>query len=590
METQNIFSYISTEETGWKTARIPVTDNKDWNMYQHIQRCKNVANAWYHAGIDDGNRPYDDLVTPIINVAFRTEGFDVKDIVPYVNDSNNYYKSFLVKKFHPRWARIHELDTLIDKMVEYSVIYDLVLLKNVNNKPEVIPLESIAFCDQTDVLSAPICLKHQYSISDLLEFKGKWNDEAIDEAILLARKERGTNNQSKRKGKSPGKYIEVYELRGMLPDSWLNEDGDPEKYVDQLQITTLDKSTDGTGLILFKGKSKPITEVFDALKIDQVRSYGRACGRSIVESLFEPQVWNNYSAIKIKKMLDSAINIFQTDSEEYGNQKLTQLPDNTILKHETGKPITKVNTGIENMDKFMAHKQDMKESARILGSASEGALGINPASGTPFKLQELITQQGQGIHEYRQGKIATFFGDRIYKNWILPAMVKDMNAGERWLDDLSLEEMQYVAEGVGVKQANRRAVKLVLEKKPEDEISQEDIEDYRDMVKQEFMKGGNKRFLEIIKDELKDLPIDVYVNIAGKQKNMPQEADKLTNIIREVIRNPQAFAQMPGLTKAINSLFENSGLNPIDFTQITTNQPQPQAQPQQVAQSMATGQ
>jgi hypothetical protein len=81
MNYQNIQEYIVSEEASYKTTRIPLTDNKDWNMYQHIQRCKNVANAWYHTGADDGNRPYDDLVTPIINVAFRTEGFDVKDIV-----------------------------------------------------------------------------------------------------------------------------------------------------------------------------------------------------------------------------------------------------------------------------------------------------------------------------------------------------------------------------------------------------------------------------------------------------------------------------------------------------------------------------
>ncbi len=46
---------------------------------------------------------------------------------------------------------------------------------------------------------------------------------------------------------------------------------------------------------------------FKALKINRVHSKGRACGRSIVERLFEPQVWNNYSGIKIKEMLDSGM-------------------------------------------------------------------------------------------------------------------------------------------------------------------------------------------------------------------------------------------------------------------------------------------
>ena len=70
------------------------------------------------------------------------------------------------------------------------------------------------------------------------------------------------------------------------------------------------------------------------LKIDKVRSKGRACGRSIVERLFEPQVWANYSGLKIKELLDSAINVFITDSDELGNQKLSDLKSNTLLKQE----------------------------------------------------------------------------------------------------------------------------------------------------------------------------------------------------------------------------------------------------------------
>lgn len=583
METQDIQSYITTEEATFRTTKIPITKSKDWNMAEHIERCKNAANGWYNSGNNDGTRPYDDLITPIIDVAFRSEGFDVKDIVPFVDDEVNYYKSFFVKKFHPKWARENQLDTLIDTAVESSIIYDLVIFKNINDKPEVVPLETLAFCDQTDVLSGPICIKHQYSIQDLLDMKGKWDNKKIDEAIIMARQSKPVKQANDKDAKTPGKYIEIYELHGMLPETWLDENGSPEKYANQLQIVNLYAKEDGTKdkIILYKGKEKKLTEVFDALKIDQVRSHGRACGKSIVERLLEPQVWNNYSAIKIKKMLDNAINILQTDSDEIGGQKLNKLPDNTIIKHEPGKPITRVDGSIQNMDKFMAYQSDQKTSARMLGSTSEASLGMNPSSGTPFKLQDLIVQQGMGIHEYRQGKIATFFSDRLYKNWILKSLVSEINKGNKWLDDLTLEEMQYIAESIATKEANKQAVKLVLEKNPEDEISQEEIESYREMVKQEWMKGGNKRFIEVLKDEFKDLPIDVFVNIAGKQKYLPQFVDKLTNIIRQIMANPVAFQQSPGLVELFNQLIEYSGLNPVDFTKVAKqnnniNQPQPE--------------
>jgi uncharacterized membrane protein len=58
-------------------------------------------------------------------------------------------------------------------------------------------------------------------------------------------------------------------------------------------------------------------------------------------------------------------------------------------------------------------------------------------------------------------------------------------------------------------------------------------------------------------------------NIKGKQKRMAENADKITNIIRQILANPGAIAQVPGVGKAFNELLEQSGMSPIDFSQVT---------------------
>lgn len=581
MEDTDVFSYIKAEENRWRTDRVPLTRSKDWNMSEHIERCTNVANAWFNSGKNDGIRPYDDIVTPIINVAFRSEGFDVKDIVPYVNDVSQSYKSFLIKKFHPKWAREHELDTFIDDVVETSVIYDLVLVKNVNNvRPEVVDLKTIAFCDQTDVMAGPICIKHNYTIADIVDFKGKWENDKIERCIVQALYEKKNPIANDQPVKTPSKYIEVYELRGLLPDSWLNDGAKPFTYSPQMHIVSFYTDSNGNknGITLYKGKDKPLSDNFKALKIDRVRSKGRACGRSIVESLFEPQVWNNYSAIKIKALLDSAINIFQTDSDEIANQKLSELKHNTILKHETGKPVTQVSGTLQNLTAFTNEQAKHTTSARIIGSASEAQLGTNPVSGTPFALQNLVVQQGQGIHEYRQGKIASFFADVLYKDWILGYLVSDMNKGQQFFEELSLDEMNEIAKKIGIRNTNKKMFDRVIEGGAIQE-GEQDAMMQNEIAK--FKETGNRQPFEIIKDELKDVPVGVYVNIAGKQKYMAQQADKITNILRAVMQNPQAFSQIPGLGKAFNQVLEESGLSAIDFTAITEAPPAQQAQPQE---------
>jgi hypothetical protein len=565
---RTVYEYIKTEETAWKTTRIPLTNSKDWNMSEHIERCFNVSNGWFHNGKNDGNRPYEDIVTPIIDVAFRLEGFDVKDIVPYVNDISQAYKSFFVKKFHPQWARKNQLDSFIDEVVETSIIYDLVLVKDVNStRPEVVKLQDIAFCDQTDVMSGPICLKHNYSITDLLDYKGKWDSDKIDDCIVLSEAGKKVAMAKDQKAKTPGKYIEVYELHGSFPETWLKEDGDPNKYVEQLHIVSYYDCEDGTkgGITLYKGKSKKLSKVFKALKIDQVRSHGRACGRSVVERLFEPQVWRNYSGIKLKKMLDSAVNLLQTDSEEFGNKKISDLKDNTVLKHEPGRPITRIDMGIQNFTAVRDYGASKDLEARTLGSASEAALGRNPASGTPFALQDLIVQQGEGIHEYRRGKIATFFADVLYPELILEYLVRDINKGLEFSEELSVDELQEVANTITDNYAAKRVKELLLSGK---EVTKEGLDLFKDTVKKSFLKGGNRKFIKTAKDEFADIPLTVFVNVAGKQRYMAQNADKLSKLISYVIANPQAFATIPGLSKSFNQLLEESGMSAIDFSQI----------------------
>jgi len=578
MENTTVFDYIKQEENNWKTVRIPLTSAKDWNMYEHIERCTNVANAWYHTGKNDGNRPYDDIVTPIINVAFRTEGFNATDIVPFVDNIEKSYMSFIIKKYHPQWARKHELDTIIDDLVETSIIYDLGLIKNFNNDvPEVIDLRSIAFCDQTDVLKGPLCLRHYYSISELVEMKGKWNADKIDEAIILSEESKKVRIANDQTAKTPGKYIEVYELRGRLPKVWIDESADPYEYADQLQIVCFytDAENQRQGITLYKGKDKPLTKNFKALKIDRVRSKGRACGRSIVESLFEPQVWNNYSAIKIRQLLDSAVNVLISDSEEIGGQKLADLKHNTVLKVERGSVTQRLDGTLQNLPQFTQYQDRQVNNARVIGSAGDAQLGTNPVSGTPFALQQAVIQQGEGIHEYRQGKIATFFADQLYRDWILQMMVDDLNSGKTFSEELSLDEMIEIGEQIVNNKVEEKIKETILSGVIVEEGAREAL---FAQEMEEFKKGGNRKFFEVIKGELDKIPMNVLVNVKGKQRTMAQNADKITNILREIMRNPQAF-QQKGIGKAVNQLLEESGMNPIDFSGMTETQTQ-QAEPQ----------
>ncbi len=62
------------------------------------------------------------------------------------------------------------------------------------------------------------------------------------------------------------------------------------------------------------------------------------------------------------------------------------------------------------------------------------------------------------------------------------------------------------------------------------------------------------------------------MNVAGKQKDLSKNADKLTNIFRQILAAPQILA-LPGMGKLFNEIIESSGFSPVDFSSLTMPAP-----------------
>jgi hypothetical protein len=577
----NVFDFIKAEETNYKTQRVPVADGYEWNMYEHLRKCTLYRDSKYTTGADDGTRPYKNIIRRIRNLHIIAQGFDVKDIMPFVNESNNYYKSAIVRKYHPKWARKHNIDTYIDELVESYEDYGGALSKHVNKiAPEVVNLNTLAFCDQTDILSGPICIKHQYSPEQLKAFEGKW--ENIDEVIMLARKEK-SDQADDRKIKTPGRYIEVYELDGEFPKAWLKDDNDTVSDEDEVTLTRQmhivtyyqDEKGDKKGIRLFKGKGDKDKYKFVAR--DAI--FGRALGFSGIEELFEAQIWTNYNMIRIQEMLDAAAKQwYQTADPTFATRNnINGADNNEVFVHAEGKPLTPVNTQIINLPAFTQAVTMWEDFAQGISSSNDALFGETPTAGTPFKLQEALIQQGSGLNEYRKGKLATHLGE-IYRDWILSDLVKELNKEQEFFEELSLDEMEYFVAAIINCEFETFKKKQLLQGVL---VRDEDLETAKQEFRAEFMKD-NKKFIKVMKDELAEIPVDVEINIVGKQKNLALLTDKLTNVFRNVFSNPQILDD-PRAAKIFNMILENSGLEQMNFQKLAPQVPQLKQLQEQVA-------
>jgi len=64
------------------------------------------------------------------------------------------------------------------------------------------------------------------TVSELLAWGKKWDKEAVQRAIVLSEQSKTVPLANDAEVETPSKYIEVYELRGELPEKWINPEAE----------------------------------------------------------------------------------------------------------------------------------------------------------------------------------------------------------------------------------------------------------------------------------------------------------------------------------------------------------------------------
>ena len=587
-QDKDIFNYIVAQEANYKQP-IPINDVWNWSMKDHIK----TSDLYMHSQLLTGKsdfKPVKNITRPILLLQHRTEDIELKDVQIYIDDDEKYHLSFLVKKYHDDvFVQENDLDTYFDELNVSRIDFGGGLSKKLSKaRPELVPLQSIAFCDQTDILSGPIGIRHYYSPDQLMEMKKVgWGDEnngatiSVKELIALSRSEKKNDNSDNQVAKTTGRYIEIFEVHGNLPKRYADPMDDSGEYETQIFIVAFyqkEGAMEKQGVILFTKPEK--TSPFKFIKRDPV--YGRALGFGGAEELFEAQVWVNYDMIRMQAMLDAAsvtiLKAIGPNSQKISGQKLSDMENLEILDLGEGGDLGQVDTFPRNIQLFDRSVEQWELHAQSMGGATDPIMGKSPSSGTPFVLHQLVTSEAHRLHDYRRGQFAKHI-EEVYKDWIIPHIQKKITEGSKFLSELSLDELQYVSERLAINESNRRLGDMILAR---EEVTPEIQKTMTEIMMAEFKKKGNKHLIEILKGEFNNSLLAAKVTVQGKSKDLASRTDKLVNIFRQIIVNP-AVLTLPPIAKIFNDILESSGLDPADFSGITKEQIQA-TQPQELTQ------
>lgn len=582
----DIGKFIVEEENAYKTQRIEVSDNNDWNMSDHIRisTSMKLGKFIYSSNNLETKQAKRNIILPILRLRYRLEDTDVKDIILYVDDPEKSHLSFLVKKY---WEDVflleNDFDTFLDKAHRDPIDFGGGLVKDAF-LPEVIPLQRIAFCDQTNILGGSIALKYNFSPDELrLRAKEGWGDIkkgadiSIERLIGLAKSEKKSFAQSGTAvNKTTGKNIEVYVVRGEMPASYLTgeENTGEEKMVNQLQICAFYTNEDNKKVYQTLYRSKETKQVYKFYNPDEV--FNRGLGIGGVEEIFDAQMWIDFAQKAKHDMLEGASKTLPwTDDDAFASRNKIKDMDNLEWSVAAkGSQIGLLPTASPNINLFTQAFQEWEQYADKVGGRTDALSGQQPAAGTSSRLQERVVFEGKGLHDYRRGRFAKFI-EEVIRDWIIPRIAREITKGKKFLATLTADEMQFVFERVSENRAARTQMEDVLNGKiPEDlnVLKQQELD--------KLTKQGNQHVLEIMQDELKDVKLNVKITISGKQKDLSIVVDKLMLMVRQYLQTPQ-MAQDPFAMKLIQRVFEASGLPMEDMVQIPRVMPQlaPSAQP-----------
>lgn len=599
MFPETIFSYITSEENKFDTEEVQVGSNWKWNFKNHTQMIFHLKNGVFFQGENDWLRSFKNIMEPVLSLAYWTEDIEVKDVEFFIENRPGRVAAFFIKKYHDEvYVREHDLDELFDEITESDIDYGGVLVEMISEKrPKVLALPRVAFCDQTEMMGGPIGFKLYLSPAKLrkMEKSGWFKTEngatgTADELIALATFEKTPDGLlGQKKNTTTGKQIEVYIVRGDLPEKYLTDDSQSEKSVGQLQIVAFytDKNKKKQHFTCYRKKEDDgAIKFFTSQKIT-----GRALGRGWGERMLHPQIWTNFLEIHKTQMLQAAAKVpLWTDDDTFTNTQQVVDMENLELMHiKEGRRIGQVPTAaIANINLFKDGVNSWFEYAQYAGAAFDPMMGKEATSGTTFRGQNQVVQQGRGPHDRLKGKRAKFI-EELYRDRIIPDIKRDITKGKKFLATLSGNEMKWVTEQLATNEWNQRYIDKVSPEQGEaQDFADGEMEAFIEQRKNELLKGGTQQLLEFIKDEFADIEMRIGINVAGKQKDLAGLSDKILSIFQFVMSNPANFMQgmaIPGMQDAMSNILQYSGVNESEFMgfaqQMATQQAQIAQQPTQ---------
>lgn len=525
-----VLSFVESEKQFYETQDIPLIAGDDYSQYQLIRainfarRSKYIDNNAYDDII--GDFPYDNISKYRIRLEARSTDFDFKHIENEPEDESDEARisSMVATKALHKKLRDIKFGKFLNKYADIRPEYGGFIAKKTKDGVHYVPWENV-ITDMSDILGGVIIERHYMRPAELK--KTNWDN--VDEAIMTAAeksKKKDLKSSSDNQATTMARFIEVYEVHGELPKSYLLEAQGEEWEMEDENTYVLcsiiiapfgidSDDEDTQGVIL---KADEIDQKDYPYKYDVRHPVtGRGLGEGLPEELSEHQRWHNFYKTETARAI--AIGgkvVFVTDDGEVVDSIYDEgIEHGTILKVGEGRMFQQANNLPNSIPSYQNEIAMWEDSANKNASSFDAVIGEEAKSGTPFRAQYMQNIAGTSQFE-REREDMGFFIKEIVEDWILPEALEEAAKDDEIYESFTKEELRLIDKTIVEKNLTDEIVQATLERKV---MSPEKVQQMREEMQMELTEKGTKRAIKNIKDFIKNAGKKVVVHTTDEQRN-----------------------------------------------------------------------
>jgi hypothetical protein len=438
MNNISLTKRIEGEIDAYISNKIEISPEVFFSQYQTINRIykfKNTNLSGSKINDDLSYNYYYDIISPRADSEIKNLRFDTKNILAFSQSPRKDFPAvFLINASLKKWMSENGEDDKLKAAVEEFTANGNVIFKKVQGGYErVDPLNTYITNQRAETIDETGVIERYEMIASELKAMTAWDEAAVESTIL----ELGNKQFSSAKLTTPiettVKRYEIYEYTGEVSEKELFEaqgkekEGDENKFLlAKVIVSGLNKGGTGAKYVLFAEELKGNMRDY-YIDAHRGKYEGRFWRVGMYELLMDHQIRANEIGNQLAIGLEWASKtIFRSKDSRVLQNMRADLDNGDVIIAED---LQKIDTRMIGLDQLIADWNRLMADADRLANSSEVTRGESLPAGTPFRMGALLDDNASKLFVLLRQKISLPY-QRVFKQWVLPAMLKDLK-GEK---------------------------------------------------------------------------------------------------------------------------------------------------------------